>query len=97
MEKVGKNVYDFVIVHVNQIPGKGNKIDFEIVKGKAQPLGEAEKTYEGQDLGKEDPIFRNIKDILLSEYKNDGCFVQFYLNFNLEGNRQQNKLMLITW
>ena len=97
MSEIAKNKYDFVVVHMNKLPAKGNKIDFEIVIGKTQESGEAEKKYDGQDLKGEDAVFRSIKEMLLTDYKDDSCFVQFYLNFSLEGNRAQNKLMFLTW
>jgi len=97
MEQIGKNKYDFIIIHLNKLPSKGNKIDYGIDIGKTQDVGESEKKYEGQDLGDRDPVFQDVKDMLLSEYKEDACFVQFYLKYNLEGNREQNKLMFLSW
>lgn len=82
---------------MNKLPAKGNKIDFGIDIGKKQESGESEKKFEGKDLKGVDAVFQDVKEMLLSEYKDDACFVQFYLNYNLEGNRMQNKLMFLTW
>ena len=65
--------------------------------GKQQDAGQAEKDYEGKNLGDVDCVFQAVKDMLKKDYKDDGCFVQFYLNYMLEGNREQNKLMFLTW
>ena len=98
MEQINKNKYDFIVIHLNKLPSKGTKIDYGIDIGKKQETGESEKKYEGKDLGACDAVFQDVKDMLLSaEYKDDACFVQFYLNYNLEGNRAQNKLMFLSW
>lgn len=81
---------------MDKLPSKGNKIDFGISIGKKQEAGESEKKYEGKDLSG-DAVFEDVKDMILSEYKDDACCVQFYLNYTLEGNRTQNKLMFLTW
>lgn len=82
---------------MNKLPSKGNKIDFGIDIGKTQDAGESEKKFEGQDLKNSDAVFEDVKAMLISDYKEEACFVQFYLNYNLEGNRMQNKLVFLTW
>ena len=98
MEQIGKNKYDFIVIHLNKLPSQGTKINYGIDIGKTQEAGESVKKYEGKDLGERDAVFQDVKDMLLSdEYKDDACFVQFYLKYNLEGNREQNKLLFLCW
>ena len=73
----------------------GKQLEFDISIGTEQNIGEAAKEH-GED-GPEDCVFKAVKKMLMKDYKNDGCFVQFYLNYMLEGNREQNKLMFLTW
>ncbi|XP_066915064.1 uncharacterized protein [Clytia hemisphaerica] len=97
MEQIAKNTKDFVVIDMNQRKVKGKQLIFDITVGTQQEAGKAEEAYEGKDLGSVDCVFQSVKDMLVKDYKDDGCFVQFYLNYLLEGNREQNKLMFLTW
>lgn len=95
MDKIAKSAFDYIICELKDIPGKKNA--YEVAVKTTKDKGSSVTDFEGEDLGSVHAVFKGVQDAIKRDHETDGCYVLFYLYYTLEGNREQSKLVLLTW